>query len=79
MADAANMRRRAVKDAEDTRRRIVEGFTPELLPVLDNFQLALQSFDEQGEQADPTSFVEGVRMVQTLLVSALAMLTVGRA
>jgi len=71
LADAANMRRRAVKEAEESRRLIVEGFTHELLPVLDNFQLALQSYDEQSEQADPKSFVDGVRMVQSLLTSAL--------
>jgi molecular chaperone GrpE len=43
LADAQNMRRRAQKEAEDARRRILEGFTQELLPVLDNFQLALQA------------------------------------
>ena len=71
LADMANMRRRAVKEAEDSRRMIIEGFTQELLPVLDNFQLALQSFDEQADQVDPKSFVDGIRMVQTLLNSAL--------
>ncbi|MGE3171152.1 MAG: nucleotide exchange factor GrpE [Planctomycetota bacterium] len=71
LADAANMRRRAQKEAEDSRRRIVEGFTQELLPVLDNFQLALQSWDEQQDHQDPSALVQGVRMVQTLLMSAL--------
>jgi molecular chaperone GrpE len=71
LADAANMRRRQQKEAEDSRRRIVEGFTQELLPVLDSFQLALQAFDEQQQGADPTALVQGVRMVQALLRSAL--------
>ena len=71
LADMANMRRRAVKEAEDTRRLIVEGFTHELLPVLDNFQLALQSVDDQADKFDATAFVDGIKMVQTLLTSAL--------
>ncbi len=70
MADMANMRRRAVKEAEEARRRIVEGFTQELLPVLDNFGLALQAF-EQGDDNSTSSLFEGVRMVHTLLSSAL--------
>jgi molecular chaperone GrpE len=71
LADAANMRRRQQQEAEETRRRIVEGFTQELLPVLDNFQLALQAWDEQDRGADPTALVQGVRMVQSLLQSSL--------
>ena len=71
LADAQNMRRRAQKEAEDARRRILEGFTQELLPVLDNFQLALQAWDGQTAGADPSALVQGVRMVQTLLRSAL--------
>ncbi len=71
LADAQNMRRRAQKEAEDARRRIVEGFTQELLPVLDNFELALQAWSEQASGGDPSALVQGVRMVQTLLLSAL--------
>ena len=71
LADAQNMRRRAQKEAEDARRRILEGFTQELLPVLDNFQLALQAWEGQSAGADPAALVQGVRMVQTLLRSAL--------
>ncbi len=70
-ADAANMRRRAQKEAEEARHRILEGITQELLPVLDNFELALQAWHEQGERADPNALVQGVRMVQTLLLSTL--------
>ncbi|MEC7582844.1 MAG: nucleotide exchange factor GrpE [Planctomycetota bacterium] len=71
LADMANMRRRAVKEAEDSRRLIVEGFTHELLPVLDNFQLALQSVDAQADTFDAQAFLDGIKMVQTLLTSAL--------
>lgn len=71
LADAANMRRRQQKEAEDTRRRILEGVTQELLPVLDNFQLALQAFAERSDQTDPATLVDGIKMVQTLLGAAL--------
>ena len=71
LADAQNMRRRAQKEAEDARRRILEGFTQELLPVLDNFQLALQAWEGQAAGSDPTALVQGGRKVQTLLRSAL--------
>ncbi len=71
LADAQNMRRRAQKETEDARRRILEGFTQELLPVLDNFQLALQAWDDQASGSDPSALVQGVRMVQALLRSAL--------
>jgi molecular chaperone GrpE len=71
LADAANMRRRQQKEADDMRRRILEGMTQELLPVLDNFQLALQAWDGQTASKDPAALVQGVRMVQVLLRSAL--------
>lgn len=71
LADAANMRRRQQQETEDSRRRIVEGFTQELLPVLDSFQLALQAWAERSAQTDPTTLIEGVRMVQSLLQGAL--------
>lgn len=71
LADAANMRRRQLKETEESRRRIIEGFTQELLPVLDNFELALQAAGGSDPDADRSSLVEGVRMVQRLLISAL--------
>lgn len=71
LADAANMRRRLKQDVDDSRRRIVEGYTQELLPVLDNFRLALQAWDERSEQTDPQSLIEGVRMVLASFRGAL--------
>jgi molecular chaperone GrpE len=71
MADIANIRRRQQKEGEDSRRRVLEGLALELLPVLDNFKLALQAWQEQAAAADPTALVQGVRMVQSLLQSAL--------
>lgn len=78
MADTQNMRRRQLKEMEDGRRRVLEGLTQELLPVLDTFALALQAYDgtaADGGAADKAgdtgALVEGVRMVQTLLTGAL--------
>ena len=71
LADAANMRRRQSQELADSKRRIVEGITQELLPVLDSFQLALQTWDGRSDRTDPSTLVDGVRMVRVLLSSAL--------
>lgn len=73
MADTANIRRRQKQEMDDAKRRVLEGLTQELLPVLDSFFMALHAYDNQaaGGNADPTSLVEGVRMVRTLLSGAL--------
>ncbi|MFT4841468.1 MAG: molecular chaperone GrpE [Planctomycetota bacterium] len=75
MADTQNIRRRQRQEMDDSRRRVVEGMTQELLPVLDSFALALQAYDtaaEDGSKEQATSgLVEGVRMVKTLLSGAL--------
>lgn len=69
LADTANMRRRQKQELDDGKRRVVEGLTQELLPVLDSFAMALQAYDETG--ADAKSLIEGVRMVRTMLTGAL--------
>lgn len=71
MADSANMRRRQQREVDDARKHGLEGLAQELLPVLDNFSAALQSFDEQADKSDAGALVEGVRMVKSLLEGAL--------
>lgn len=78
MADTQNILRRQRQELEDGRRRVLEGLTQELLPVLDTFGLALQSYDGEaadgsaaGEAGDVAALVEGVRMVRTMLSGAL--------
>lgn len=72
LADAANMRRRQQKEMEDSRRRVLEGVTQDLLPVLDAMQMALAAYgNNDGNAADPKGLVDGVRLVATLLVSTL--------
>jgi molecular chaperone GrpE len=69
LADTANMRRRQKQEMDDARRRVLEGLTQELLPVLDSFGMAIQAHDAPG--GDPAALVEGVRLVRTLLTGAL--------
>ncbi len=73
MADLQNMRRRQGQELQENRRRTIEGLCHELLPVLDNFQMALAFWDGQpeGGPRDATPLIDGVRMVQTLLNGAL--------
>ncbi|MBL9079504.1 MAG: nucleotide exchange factor GrpE [Planctomycetes bacterium] len=66
MADLANMRRRQKQELDDGRRRVLEGLTQELLPVLDTFGMALAAADQ-----DPKVLLEGVRMVRSMLASVL--------
>lgn len=78
MADTQNILRRQRQELEDGRRRTLEAITQELLPVLDTFGLALQSYDgaaadgsAAGEAGDVAALVEGVRMVRTMFSGAL--------
>jgi len=73
LADMQNLRRRQAKEADDVRTRAVESLARELLPVLDNFQLAMAAHDRQstGESAATQSLVEGLQMVRALLEGAL--------
>ncbi|MCC6672381.1 MAG: nucleotide exchange factor GrpE [Planctomycetes bacterium] len=78
LADMANQRKRLAKEMEEVRHRTLETFTSELLPVLDNFHLALgahQRHEHQGMQAtamaETQSMIDGIRMVRGLLESAL--------
>src|SRR5690606_11316382 len=45
VADLANLRKRTHRDIDDARRRMVEAMSADLLPVLDNFHLALGAQD----------------------------------
>ena len=72
MADLQNFRKRQSREFEEVRKRTLEGLAAELLPVLDNFHLALEAHEAQhAEEADIHSMIEGLRMVQTLLHAAL--------
>lgn len=70
LADAANMRRRHRQELDDNRRRVLEGFAQELLPVLDTFDSALAAAPDKRDAA-ADGLVEGVRLTRLLLASAL--------
>lgn len=70
LADVQNMRRRQRLEVEEARKRSLEGLAGELLPVLDNFALALHSITQSNGQ-DPKVIADGIRMVQMLLQAAL--------
>jgi molecular chaperone GrpE len=74
LADLQNARKRHQREIEDVRKRAVETLARELLPVLDNFHLALAAHEaqERGQGQRAThSMIEGLRMVQSLLAGAL--------
>jgi len=59
-ADLDNYRKRARRDLEETKTQAAESFIRSLLPVLDNFERAM----EAGENAaNPHAVVEGVKLV----------------
>ncbi|SIS36793.1 nucleotide exchange factor GrpE [Salimicrobium flavidum] len=67
-ADFENFRRRTQKEKETDRKYRSQSLTEELIPVLDNFERALQT--EVKEEANQ-GFVEGIKMVYNQLWSAL--------
>lgn len=71
MADLQNFRKRQMREFDEIRKRTLEGLAAELLPVLDNFHLALQAHDKGGPEQDIKTMIEGLRMVQTLLHAVL--------
>ncbi|XID95399.1 nucleotide exchange factor GrpE [Paenibacillaceae bacterium WGS1546] len=67
-ADFDNFRRRTTKEKEELAQYASMKLITELLPVLDNFERALQS---GGEAADTASFAKGVDMIYRQLVQVL--------
>lgn len=66
-ADFINFRKRLEREKSDVVRRASQSLIEELLPVLDNFELALSN----NRQADPETFSEGVRMIHKQLLDLL--------
>jgi len=74
LADLANVRRRHVKEMEQVRGVATEALAAELLPVLDNFNLALEAHEQHVAaegQPEAHALLEGLRMVRGLLESTL--------
>ncbi|MGB4985465.1 MAG: nucleotide exchange factor GrpE [Erysipelotrichaceae bacterium] len=64
-ADADNLKKRLQLEADNTRKYRIQSFALEVLPVIDNFERALEKADKED------AFVKGVDMVYQQLVSAL--------
>ncbi len=72
MADLANIRKRHATELGEARSRAIEVLTAELLPVLDNFYLALQAQDNATELSDDVKMMfEGLKMVRSLFEGTL--------
>ena len=67
-ADFENYKRRQEREREEMAKYAGQQVVANLLPVIDNFERALQA--ESGQ--DPASFVEGIRMIQKQLVDVLS-------
>lgn len=67
-ADFDNFRRRTLKEKEELAQYATSKLVGELLPVLDNFQRALQT---SGEAAQSDSFAKGVDMIYRQLFQVL--------
>ena len=59
LAEFDNYRKRVDRERQELRRTAAEGLVSELLPVLDNFERAVQ----HAEESDPAAFREGVAMI----------------
>ncbi|HEY9036517.1 MAG TPA: nucleotide exchange factor GrpE [Pseudomonadales bacterium] len=64
-AEMQNVRRRAERDVESARKFAVERFAADILPVMDNFERALQSADDSNEAIKPV--LEGVELTRRQL------------
>lgn len=59
LAEFDNYRKRTDRERQELKRTAAEGMVAELLPVLDNFERAV----EHAEESEPEAFREGVAMI----------------
>ncbi|MEO0077463.1 MAG: nucleotide exchange factor GrpE [candidate division WOR-3 bacterium] len=69
MADFDNYRRRAERDIEQRQRLALEGLLVDILPVLDNFELALR---HAGDGQPQEAVVRGIELIKRQLCDVLA-------
>lgn len=69
-AEAQNVRRRAEQEVDKARKFALEGFTRELLPVVDNLERALDTVDRENEALK--NFIEGVELTRKSLLDAMS-------
>jgi molecular chaperone GrpE len=71
-ADFENYRKRAARDISTAEGRGVAKLARELLPALDNLQLALAAAEADQAGSDDSQLAEGIRLVGAELSAALA-------
>ena len=71
LAELDNVRKRARRDVAQAETRGIAKLARELLPALDNFARALDAAEAQPENRDH-HLTDGIRLVQTELLAALA-------
>jgi molecular chaperone GrpE len=68
LAEFDNFRKRTDRERKELKKTAAEGLVTELLPVLDNFERAIQHADE----SEPQAFREGVEMIAKQFADLLA-------
>ncbi|MPW27780.1 nucleotide exchange factor GrpE [Agarivorans sp. B2Z047] len=68
-AEVDNIRRRSAQEVEKARKFALEKFANELLPVIDNMEMALQHANREVEAL--TSMIEGVELTLKTLIDAV--------
>ena len=68
-AEAENVRRRAALDVQKARDFALEKFAGELLPVVDNLERALQTFNAEDESTK--GLIEGIEMTLSGFINTL--------
>jgi molecular chaperone GrpE len=66
-ASFENYRKQSDKRVEELRKMAARGIVEELLPVIDNFDLAIKNVDVEH----PTQFVDGIKLIHAQLNSVL--------
>lgn len=61
-ADFENFKKRAARERDEVRRAAIEGMISRLLPVLDNFDMAMLATQQPGTNVD--TLMAGVQMIQ---------------
>ncbi|GDY28139.1 protein GrpE [Agarivorans sp. Toyoura001] len=68
-AEVENIRRRSAQEVEKARKFALEKFASELLPVIDNMEMALQHANREDEAL--ASMIEGVELTLKTLIDAV--------
>lgn len=72
-ADFENYKKRAARERQDAVRYANEALLEKLIPVLDNFEMAMQAANSPGAEASPSDALKtGVNMIASQLRSTLA-------